>query len=241
MCHKLNMVKVWKLGLISYDTAFKIQSSIARKHLDSMRKGITTNYDTLLLVEHKPVYTVGIRDDTSNDEILRLRSLGAEFRKTNRGGLITFHGPGQLVAYPIINLKHFRPSVKWYVHSLEETVIQMCEVLGIKASRSPHTGVWVEDNKIAAIGIHASRYVTTHGICLNCNNDLSWFDHINPCGIEDKGVTSLTKETGNVCSTDQMTPIFLHKFEKVFDCKSVELETDAQREILSSVYSKLLL
>nr|XP_026484432.1 putative lipoyltransferase 2, mitochondrial [Vanessa tameamea] len=237
----MKMVKVWKLGLISYDTGFKIQTSIARKHLDSMRKGITKNYDTLLLVEHKPVYTVGIRDDTSKEEILRLRSLGAEFRKTNRGGLITFHGPGQLVAYPIINLKHFRPSVKWYVNSLEETIIQMCEELGIKAGRSPHTGVWVEDDKIAAIGIHASRYVTTHGICLNCDNDLSWFKHIKPCGIEDKGVTSLTKETGSLCSIDRMTPIFLHHFEKVFDCKSEELETDTQREILSSVYSKLLI
>ncbi|XP_072936195.1 octanoyl-[acyl-carrier-protein]:protein N-octanoyltransferase LIPT2, mitochondrial [Epargyreus clarus] len=234
------MVKIWNLGLISFDTALKIQLAIARRHLDAMMKGIDANYDTLLLVEHKPVYTVGIRDDTPKEEIMRLRSLGAEFRKTNRGGLITFHGPGQLVAYPVINLKHFKTSVKWYVNSLEETVIKMCEELGVKSNRSPHTGVWVGDNKVAAIGIHASRYVTTHGIAVNCDNDLSWFEHIVPCGIEDKGVTSLTKETGVVCSIDKMTPIFLTTFKKVFDCQYEELDMDTQKEILGSVYKKLI-
>lgn len=113
-------------------------------------------------------------------------------------------------------------------------------IIGIIANRSPHTGVWVEDNKIAAIGVHASRYVTTHGISLNCDIDLSWFEHIDPCGIADKGVTSLTKETGTVCTIDDMTPIFVQNFEKVFDCKTEILETETQQEILSSVYSKLM-
>ncbi|RVE54346.1 hypothetical protein evm_000831 [Chilo suppressalis] len=225
---------------MSYDTALKIQLALARKHLDGITRGLQTNYDTLLLVEHKPVYTVGIRDDTPKSEIIKLQDLGADFRKTNRGGLITFHGPGQLVVYPIINLKHFKSSVKWYVHSLEETVIQMCDKLGIKAQRSPHTGVWVDDNKIAAIGIHASRYVTTHGISLNCDNDLSWFDYIDPCGIEDKGVTSLTKETGIKCSTEKMSPIFLKHFENTFSCESEELDSKTKEEILSSIYSKLM-
>ncbi|CAH2068479.1 unnamed protein product, partial [Iphiclides podalirius] len=157
------MVKVWKLGLVSFDTAHKIQQVLARKHLNALMNGQNANLDTLLLVEHKPVYTVGIRDETSKEEINRLRSLGAEFRKTNRGGLITFHGPGQLVVYPIINLKNYKTSVKWYVKSLEEIVIKLCDELGVEAGRSPHTGVWVGDNKIAAIGIHASRYITTHG------------------------------------------------------------------------------
>ncbi|KAJ0181102.1 hypothetical protein K1T71_003187 [Dendrolimus kikuchii] len=234
------MVKVWKLGLMSYDTALKIQLALARKHLDAIMKGQDINYDTLLLVEHKPVYTVGIRDESSKEEIFRLCSLGAEFKKTNRGGLITFHGPGQLVAYPIINLKHFKTSVKWYVNSLEETVIKVCDDLGIKANRSPHTGVWVDDNKIAAIGIHASRYVTTHGISLNCDNDLSWFDHIDPCGIEDKGVTSLTKESGVNCSIEKITPVFLRNFDKVFGCKCEELDSNMQEEILNNLYNNLL-
>ncbi|CAG9110571.1 unnamed protein product [Plutella xylostella] len=236
----VKMVKVWKLGLISYDTALKIQVALARKHLDAMAKSLDADYDTLLLVEHKPVYTVGIRNDMPYNEISRLKSTGAEFRQTNRGGLITFHGPGQLVAYPIINLKHFKTSVKWYVNSLEETVIKMCDEMGIKGSRSPHTGVWVEDNKIAAIGIHASRYVTTHGIALNCDNDLSWFDHIDPCGIPDKGVTSLSQETGKNCTTEKMAPIFLRNFEKVFQCQTEDLDAKVQEEILNGVYSKLL-
>lgn len=106
--------------------------------------------------------------------------------------------------------------------------------------RSPYTGVWVEDNKIAAIGIHASRYVTTHGIAINCNNDLSWFENIDPCGIEDKGVTSLTKETGVVCTVDKITPIFLKCFSSVFGCKTEDIDFKTQEEVLSSIYSKLL-
>ncbi|XP_041974144.1 putative lipoyltransferase 2, mitochondrial [Aricia agestis] len=234
------MMKIWNLGLISYDTALSVQKCIARKHLDALKKGINANYDTLLLVEHKPVYTVGIREATSKEEILRLRSLGAEFRNTNRGGLITFHGPGQLVAYPVINLKRFKPSVKWYVDSLEETVIRMCAELGIEAQRSPHTGVWVGDNKLAAIGVHASRYITTHGIALNCDIDLNWFKHIDPCGIKDKGVTSLTQEIGKLCTIVDMTPKFLQNFEKVFDCSCEELDSSQQKEILKGVYDNLL-
>ncbi|XP_023946334.2 putative lipoyltransferase 2, mitochondrial isoform X2 [Bicyclus anynana] len=183
----------------------------------------------------------GIRDETAKEDIMRLQQLGAEFRKTNRGGLITFHGPGQLVAYPIINLKNFKTSVRWYVDRLEETVIKICDELGIKANRSPDTGVWVEDNKIAAIGIHASRYVTTHGISLNCDNDLTWFKHIDPCGIKDKGVTSLTNETGVICTTNNMMPIFLKHFEQVFDCKTEEFDTDLQKKILDGLYNKIMI
>ncbi|KAJ2941863.1 hypothetical protein O0L34_g10677 [Tuta absoluta] len=234
------VVKVWRLGLTSYDTTFKIQQSLARKHIEAMRKGSDKNYDTLILVEHKPIYTVGIRDETPFEEIERLKELGADFRKTNRGGLITFHGPGQLVAYPVINLKHFRTSVKWYVNSLEETVIRMCSKLGIFATRSEHTGVWVHDRKLASIGIHASRYVTNHGIALNCDNDLSWFQHIDPCGIPDKDVTSLSLETGEKCTTENMAPLFLKSFSSVFDCQLEDLDSAAQEVVLSTIYTDLL-
>lgn len=98
----------------------------------------------------------------------------------------------------------------------------------------------MDDNKIAAIGIHASRYVTTHGISLNCDNDLSWFDHIDPCGIEDKGVTSLTKESGVHCSVEKITPVFLRNFNKVFGCKCDELDINTQEEILNNLYNNLL-
>ncbi|XP_063633265.1 octanoyl-[acyl-carrier-protein]:protein N-octanoyltransferase LIPT2, mitochondrial [Cydia splendana] len=233
------MVKIWKLGLMSYDTALKIQRAIVRKQLESMTDG-TGNWDTLLLLEHRPVFTVGIRDRTCKEEVQRLSSLGAAFRKTDRGGLITFHGPGQLIAYPIINLRHFKPSVKWYVNSLEETVINLCSELGLKGNRSPHTGVWIDDNKVAAIGVRATRYVTSHGVAVNCDNDLSWFDHIDPCGIDDNGVTSLSKATGLPCTIGKITPMFIKSFNKVFDCKSEYLEVDAQTEILDSIYNKLL-
>lgn len=235
------MIKVWKLGMISYDTALKIQMALARRQLDAVKRGLDENLDTILLVEHKPVFTVGLRDTTSVDEIGRLKKLGAEFKKTNRGGLITFHGPGQLVVYPIINLKNYKTSVKWYVNSLEETVLNVCNELGVKGMRSPHTGVWVEDNKIASIGIHASRYITTHGLSINCNNDLSWFDNIDPCGIEDKGVTSFTKETGVVWTTEKLTPIFLKCFGSVLDCKFEDIDVATQEEILNSVYNNILI
>lgn len=98
----------------------------------------------------------------------------------------------------------------------------------------------MEDNKIAAIGIHASRYVTTHGISLNCNNDLSWFDNIDPCGLSDKGVTSLTKETGLVCTTEKIMPLFLKSFDKVFGCQTEEMDIKSQEEVLNGIYNKLL-
>uniref|UniRef100_A0A8C1II11 lipoyl(octanoyl) transferase n=1 Tax=Cyprinus carpio TaxID=7962 RepID=A0A8C1II11_CYPCA len=113
-------------------------------------------------------------------------------RCQSRGGLITFHGPGQLVCYPVLNLGCFRKSVRWYVCELERTVIKTCGQFGIEASTSPDTGVWAGDNKICAIGIHCGRYITSHGLALNCNTDMSWFDNIVPCGIMGKGVTSLS-------------------------------------------------
>ena len=115
-------------------------------------------------------------------------------KKINRGGLSTFHGPGQLVVYPILNLQKFKPSVRWYVSQLEETIIQTCLSYGLKAERTEHTGVWIGMNKVAAIGIHVTHSITYHGLSLNCNTDLSWFNDIVPCGIADRGVTSITKE-----------------------------------------------
>lgn len=158
-------VKIWKLGQINYTLALKLQKYIADLHHINAK-----NHDTLLLLEHPPVYTIGIRrkDYTPEDEarlkqtgilssFLCLHCLdsfrcfefeGAEFYKTNRGGLITFHGPGQLVVYPIINLKNYKTSMRWYVCNIERTVINMCEELGLKGETSPHTGVWIGDNKV---------------------------------------------------------------------------------------------
>ena len=148
------LVKVTNLGRLGYLQALNIQNRCAQHHLDKLA-GRTTDpaENTLFIVEHDPVYTIGLRTQgyTMKDEE-HLKSVGAEFYKTNRGGLITFHGPGQLVAYPVINMKTFTMGMRKYVCSLEKTVIGVCRQFGISAATTSDTGVWVEDRKIAAIG-----------------------------------------------------------------------------------------
>ncbi|RKP33320.1 hypothetical protein BJ085DRAFT_6404, partial [Dimargaris cristalligena] len=149
----------------------------------------------LLLLQHPPTYTLGRRDLNADpmEERRRLEELGATLYQTKRGGQITFHGPGQLVGYPIIHLRDIHLGVRDYVCAIEKTIIGACSQFGVKAHSSEDTGVWVGNNKIAAIGIHVQRYITSHGFALNCSTDLDWFNHIIPCGLVGKGVTSITK------------------------------------------------
>jgi len=230
-----NIVKVMKLGTVRYQTAWQLQKKLVEQvHLKSRGH-------TLLLLEHPPVYTTGIRTgEYSEEEEHRLIDLGADFVRTNRGGLITFHGPGQLVVYPILNLKEFAPEVaarkallgmKWYIHNLEQLIIDLCQDYGISANRSPHTGVWVGNNKICAMGVHNSKLVTSHGLALNCNTDLDWFSHIVPCGIQGAGVTSLTRETGNVITCPQVEKLMLSKFSEAFNCEIREEGFDVSQII----------
>lgn len=245
------IVHVLRAGQLTYTAALRLQQSLAQRcfalsqHQPTPEQSPSAN--VLLLTEHPPVYTVGLRHGgyTAADE-LRLRQLGADFQRTNRGGLITFHGPGQLVAYPILQLKHFRPSVRWYVCALERTVIDMCgngqpqqppPVAGFRldARTSPDTGVWVGDRKLCAIGVHASRYVTTHGLALNCNADLRWFEHVVPCGLVGKGVTSLSAELGREVGVPEATGAFLRSFGRVFECEVREMSAEAASELLAGV------
>ncbi|KAL6471255.1 hypothetical protein MHYP_G00199050 [Metynnis hypsauchen] len=215
-------VSVVNLGRIAYRSALQIQQHYIKQHFDSSSQ----IPNTLLLCEHYPVYTVGIRRAPyPAEEEQRLKDLGADFFRTNRGGLITFHGPGQLVCYPILNLGCFKKSVRWYVCELERTVIEMCGKFRIKASTSPDTGVWVGNNKICAIGIHCGRYVTSHGLALNCNTDLSWFENIVPCGIVGKGVTSLSRELGRDVRIEEATPVLLEAFSEQFRCTLTESQS----------------
>ena len=153
--------------------------------------------------------------------------------RSNRGGLITFHGPGQLVVYPILDLRQFVScnqtgkrlalfSMKCYVHTLEEIVIQTLQQnFDMHAFRSPDTGVWVDtqnEKKICAMGVHNSDLVTCHGLALNCNIDLTWFNHIVPCGIVGKGVTSLTQETNRKVTVEEVDPLILKQFEQHLNC-----------------------
>ncbi|XP_055529964.1 putative lipoyltransferase 2, mitochondrial [Wyeomyia smithii] len=223
------LVHVLRAGKLDYQSSLQLQKTVSASILNDPTGPLR---NVLILTEHDPVYTVGIRTkDYGAQEEQRLRALGAQFHRTNRGGLITFHGPGQLVAYPVLNLRNFQPSVRWYVCHIEKTAIELCRRYGIQAGTTEDTGVWVQDRKICAIGIHASRYVTTHGLALNCQNDLSWFEHIVPCGIAGKGVTSLSVESGRQLGVDVVTPEFLDAFRVTLDCDLQELNDD-QREVL---------
>ena len=143
-----------KLEKIAYLPALQVQNAIARQHLDDIKANGTSHLKNILLFyEHYPVFTIGIRNKSvDSKERERLESLGAEFHFTNRGGLLTFHGPGQLVCYPVLNLARFKTSLRWYVASLEKTLVETCKGFNVEASTTCDTGVWVKDNKIAAIG-----------------------------------------------------------------------------------------
>lgn len=226
------ILKVEYLGRMKYKAAWEYQEALFQQTVDlkvrNRREQLqltTSNY--LLFVEHDPVYTLGKSGDFSNllvseDELERK---GAEFFKTNRGGDITFHGPGQLVAYPILDLDHFFTDVHKYLRFLEEAVIQTLAQWNIEATRSSgETGVWIDvgtpfARKICAMGIRASRWVTMHGLALNVDTDLSFFELMIPCGIQGKGVTSMKRELGDNCpSLQEVQQVFLKQFMGLFDC-----------------------
>ena len=175
--------------------------------------------DLLLLVEHPPVYTIGRR---GGDEHLLvgptfLESKGAEVHHIDRGGDITFHGPGQLVGYPILDLTEHRRDVHWYLRQLEESLIRTLAEFGIEAGRQQGlTGVWIGDEKVAAIGIKVSRWVTMHGFALNVTTDLRYFDYIVPCGIPDKKVTSMERLLGRSLPLEEVAATFTRVFSEVF-------------------------
>lgn len=211
------VVSVVNAGRLAYQQGLKLQQQLVDRHSDENVPQDKKN--SLILIEHNPVYTIGIRTAQYPDnEIRRLEALGAEFHKTNRGGLITFHGPGQLVCYPILNLRDFDCTVKKYVCLLEKTIIEVCKRYEIKAQTTDDTGIWVGNRKICALGIHASRFITSHGLALNCNTDLKWFDNIVPCGLVGKGVTSVSKELGREMSIAAVVPDFLDAFSRTFEC-----------------------
>ncbi|ORZ30163.1 hypothetical protein BCR44DRAFT_1329724 [Catenaria anguillulae PL171] len=178
---------------VPYQTALAIQQATLA-HRQSLARHVP---NVMYLVQHDPpVYTAGRRiKGTDATEGERLRKLGAQYFEIQRGGEVTFHGPGQIVGYPVVNLKELGISVRCYVSLLERGIIRLCkDHYGLDAGTSPHTGVWVGDNKIAALGVHVSRYVTMHGFALNVTTNLDWYKHIVPCGITDKGVTSIANE-----------------------------------------------
>lgn len=211
------------MGTESYLPVWKRQEElhagvIARK----LRGEETENY--VLFVEHNHVYTLGKSGNEANMLIsaIQLQANHAEFVKVNRGGDITYHGPGQLVVYPIVDMANFGVGVKEYVERLEEVVIRTVAEYGIRGERlEGATGVWIDAHerdarKVCAIGIKCSRYVTMHGFALNVNTDLNYFNYINPCGFVDKGVTSIAREVGHEVPMREVKETVKRYFEEVF-------------------------
>ena len=188
------VLTVEHLGTVPYRPAWELQDELAEQ-----RRGRHIG-DRLLLLEHFPVYTIGRGGDETNllATPARLRQIGAELIRIDRGGDITFHGPGQIVAYPIVELRD-PLDLRRYVRTLEATIIATAASFGVQADRlTGHPGIWVDGvRKLAAVGVRVKRGVTTHGLALNVNTDLRWFDEMIPCGIPDKEVTSLARELGS--------------------------------------------
>ena len=241
------------LGSMDYQTAWDYQESLLQENVQRKRAvsdwllavskkgelkneainelGATTNHkpqttNFLLFVEHPPVYTLG---KSGKDEHVLINEKeriekNIEYVKTNRGGDITFHGPEQLVGYPILDLENFYTDIGKYLRNLEEVIILTMAEYDLKGERSSgETGVWLEpgikgrERKICAIGVRCSRWITMHGFAFNVNTDLSYFDHIVPCGIRDKQVSSLEKELGQRISMEEVKEKVKNNFEKVFD------------------------
>lgn len=217
-------VQVVDLGLRGYREVWELQEESLEEAKRLKQKNEPVR-NTLLLVEHHPVYTLGKSGNEANMLIssIQLRAKHAEFIKVDRGGDITFHGPGQLVVYPILDLEELGIGVKEYVYRLEEVVIRTIAEYGIRGERlDGATGVWIEPasphaRKICAIGVKCSRYITMHGFALNVNTDLNYFNYIHPCGFADKGVTSIQRELGREADLKEVKEKILNHFTTVLD------------------------
>lgn len=218
------------LGLMGYSECWDYQRLLFERMLAAKagdaeaRAQIEREAGWLLLVEHNPVYTLGKSGKDENMLVSEsyLRSIGAEFFHIDRGGDVTFHGLGQVVGYPILDLERIGIGLRDYIDALEGAVIDLCREWGIEAGRvAGASGVWIEGDsprarKICAIGVRSSRYVTMHGFALNVNTDLRYFSHINPCGFVDRGVTSLRKELGHEVDMELVkSQIVKHLSEKL--------------------------
>lgn len=233
------------LGPMDYQSAWDYQEELLRKNValksaaylannhagvEETARGLSTIHH-LLFTEHPPVYTLGKSGNRRNiligDEELKEKQIA--FFHTNRGGDITFHGPGQIVGYPIFDLEKFYTDIGKYLRNLEEVIIRVLTHYNIRGERSPgETGVWIDPllpfkaRKICAIGVRSSRWVTMHGFAFNVNTDLSYFNHIIPCGISGKQVTSLEKELGHSLPLDEVKEQVKKEFENVFEAVLVD-------------------
>jgi lipoyl(octanoyl) transferase len=217
------LCRVEQLGTVDYAEGLRLQ----RERVAQRKAGEIS--DTLLLLEHPHVYTLGRNAQRENLLISeeRLRTLGAQFFETDRGGDITYHGPGQLVGYPVLDLTQHRRDIAWFMRSLEEVFIGVARDFGIDAARTAGApGVWVGNDKLVAMGVHISRWVTSHGFAFNVSTDLRFFDYIVPCGLRDKGVTSLARLLGEPVEMAHVAERVIGHFGRVF---GMEMEVEESR------------
>lgn len=212
----MDRLDVMRAGLVPYEAALALQADLV-----AARKAGTIA-DTLVLLQHPPVITLGVKVRQSREHVLasddELRAQGIALFEAGRGGDVTYHGPGQLVGYPILDLKPNRMDAHKYVRDLEEVLIGVCADFGLFATRkSGLTGVWAGEEKVAAIGVRLSRWVTSHGFALNVTTDLNHFGLIVPCGISDRGVTSLQRLVGVAPPMDGVEDRVIHHMCRVFD------------------------
>ena len=202
-------VQVRDLGLCAYDEVWNLQKEIQAQRIAGESE------DTLLLVEHEPVYTLGKNADKNH--LLQHYPDNVQIFQIERGGDITFHGPGQLVGYPILDLHNYKKSVSWYMRSLEQVIINTLQKYGIKGKQKEDlTGVWIKDKKIAAFGVRISRWVTMHGFALNVNTDMQYYEGIIPCGILEYGVTSMEKLLSHEVNMKDVKNTLISSFKNVF-------------------------
>lgn len=241
-------VIVCDIGQMDYRPAWALQQRIQHRLITAKRR---TPPEVLphvfLFVEHPPVYTIGKSGNRRNllvsEELLRQR--GAEFVKIDRGGDITYHGPGQIVGYPILDLDRFVADIHKYLRLIEQTIIDTCASYGVDGGRiSERTGVWINmdatanpgneiPRKICAMGIRCSRWVTMHGFALNVSTDLNWFSHIVPCGISDGNVTSLEKETGRPVDAEDVKKKIVRHFANLFEAQVRQFSGGVANEFLA--------
>ena len=205
----MRKIDILDLGVRSYKKVWDLQKELVKKRQNGQIN------DTLILVEHEPVYTLGKNADQNH--ILQHTPRNVKTYQIDRGGDVTFHGPGQLVGYPILDLHNYKKSINWYMRGLEQLLIYTLAEFMVTAERKEGlTGVWVGDEKIAALGVRVTRWITMHGFSLNVTPDLAYYSSIIPCGIFDYGVTSMAKLLTDEVTVDSVKQVLIEKFMKQF-------------------------
>jgi len=222
----MRQLEVRRLGVVRYQDALAIQRALVEeRRADHVP-------DLLLLLQHPAVITLGVKGDGGRSNVVagasRLAELGIDISETGRGGDVTYHGPGQIVGYPILDLRPDRCDVHRYVRDLEDVMARVCADYGVPATRQKGlTGTWIAEDKIGAIGVRISRWITSHGFAFNVSTNLDHFNLIVPCGISNRGVTSLQRATGREASIGEVENALIRHFCEVFECATTRAARDA--------------